>query len=85
MGNQGLQLGVATGKSDIDYAIGKTNSMTNLMKYVLWYAKEGIADLKFDCFNCLFTGEDFVTDLEFQSGDGILNYYLFNYQLKDDL
>ena len=68
------------------YSVNETNNLTNVMKYVLWYAKEGIeSGLRFDCFNCLGGSQDFVTELRFQPGDGLLNFYLFNYQLKEDL
>ena len=61
--------------------------MTNLMRYVLWYAKEGIEDgTTFDCFNFLGTQDNkFLDDLSFQSGTGLLNYYFYNYQLKEDM
>uniref|UniRef100_A0A7S3IWN5 Glycylpeptide N-tetradecanoyltransferase n=1 Tax=Strombidium inclinatum TaxID=197538 RepID=A0A7S3IWN5_9SPIT len=66
------------------YAFTK-NSLTEMMKYVLHFAKEE-ADVKYDVFNCLsiMDNHEFVRDLKFGVGDGTLNYYMFNYGLKDD-
>lgn len=57
-----------------------TNPLEELMKYCLYYAKE-TCPVKFDVFNCLsiMENEKFTRELKFGIGDGILNYYLFNY------
>jgi glycylpeptide N-tetradecanoyltransferase len=52
------------------------------MKYTLYYAKE-LSDVKFDVFNCLniMDNRQFLQELKFGVGDGVLNYYMYNYQL----
>lgn len=39
-------------------------------------------DMKFDVINCLdiMDNHAFIEPLEFKLGDGVLNYYLFNWQ-----
>ena len=53
------------------------------MKYALLYAKE-MADIQFDVFNCLniMDNSTFLKDMKFGAGDGLINYYMFNYQMK---
>lgn len=64
------------------YHASEKNSLTELMKYTLYFAKE-LADVKFDVFNCLniMDNKQFLQELKFGVGDGILNYYMYNYQL----
>jgi len=58
------------------------NSLTEMMKYALHYAKE---ELEFDVFNCLniMSNSTFVKELKFGVGDGTLNFYMYNYGLKE--
>jgi len=58
------------------------NSLTEMMKYALHYAKE---EGKFDVFNCLsiMDNAQFVGELKFGVGDGSLNFYMYNYALKE--
>lgn len=55
-----------------------------MVKYCLLYAKEQ-ADISFDVFNCLniMHNSEFITELKFGLGDGMLNYYMYNFALKD--
>ena len=64
------------------YGLGGLNKLTELMKYTLLYAKE-MCPTSFDVFNCLkvMDNETFLEECKFGQGDGILNYYLFNYVL----
>ena len=64
------------------YGLGGQNKLTELMKYTLLYAKE-MCPTSFDVFNCLkvMDNETFLEECKFGQGDGILNYYLFNYVL----
>ena len=41
-------------------------------------------DLKFDVFNCLdlLENKQFLEDLTFGVGDGMLHYYLYNWRVK---
>lgn len=66
------------------YSVSENNSLQELMKYVLLYAKDQ-ADIKFDVFNCLniMDNSSFIKELKFGLGDGMLNYYMYNYGLKD--
>jgi len=66
------------------YGVGEQNTLTELVKYSLLYAKE-MADIPFDVFNCLqiMDNTSFLDELKFGCGDGILNYYMFNYLVKD--
>ena len=52
------------------------------MKYAIWYAKE---QGDFDVFNCLsiMDNAQFIEALKFGCGDGTLNFYLYNYKVKD--
>lgn len=65
------------------YGLGGQNKLTELMKYTLLYAKE-ICPTSFDVFNCLkvMDNETFLEECKFGMGDGILNYYLYNYVLS---
>lgn len=52
------------------------------MKYALLFAKDLVPDgTRFDVFNCLNIMENhsFLKDLKFGIGDGVLNYYMYNY------
>ena len=52
------------------------------MKYTLIFAKELTPDgTKFDVFNCLniMQNREFLQELKFGVGDGVLNYYMYNY------
>jgi len=64
------------------YGLGGQNKLTELMKYTLLYAKE-MCPTSFDVFNCLkvMDNETFLDECKFGMGDGILNYYLYNYAL----
>ena len=64
------------------YGLGGQNKLTELMKYTLLYAKE-MCPTSFDVFNCLkvMDNETFLEECKFGQGDGVLNYYLFNYVL----
>ena len=58
------------------------------MKYALLFAKDLVPDgTRFDVFNCLniMQNRDFIQDLKFGIGDGILNYYMYNYLLGNEL
>ena len=60
------------------------NSLTELMKYSLLFAKELVDDgTRFDVFNCLniMDNMSFLRELKFGVGDGILNYYMYNYHI----
>ena len=60
------------------------NSLTEVMKYALLFAKDLVPDgTKFDVFNCLNIMDNmkFLQELKFGIGDGILNYYMYNYLL----
>ena len=65
------------------YGLGGQNKLAELMKYTLLYAKE-ICPTSFDVFNCLkvMDNETFLEECKFGMGDGILNYYLYNYVLS---
>ena len=65
------------------YYAATKNSLTEMVKYAMHFAKE-LADIKFDLFNCLNIMEysTFVDALKFGMGDGTLNYYMYNYQVK---
>lgn len=54
-----------------------------MVQYALHYAKD-ISTVKFDVFNCLsiMDNDKFHAQLKFGLGDGILNYYFYNYQLR---
>jgi len=59
-----------------------------MMKFSLLFAKEMIPDgTKFDVFNCLniMANYEFLKDLKFGVGDGILNYYMYNYLIQENL
>ena len=63
------------------------NSLQEIMKYSLLFAKDMIPDgTKFDVFNCLniMANAEFLKDLKFGIGDGILNYYMYNYLLNPE-
>jgi glycylpeptide N-tetradecanoyltransferase len=66
------------------YHNSEFNSLTELMKYTLYFAKE-LADEKFDVFNCLQIMDNhlFLNELKFGVGDGVLNYYMYNYVLAE--
>ena len=52
------------------------------MKYTLIFAKELVPDgTRFDVFNCLniMQNREFLQELKFGVGDGVLNYYMYNY------
>ena len=61
-----------------------TNKLIEIIKYALYYAKE-LAEVKFDVFNCLNIMEngEFAPQLKFGIGDGTLNFYMYNYGLKN--
>lgn len=68
------------------------NDLKTLMTYILIYAKnisereEGCTDqIEYDVFNCLNIADNmsFIKELKFGPGDGALNYYMFNYLVKD--
>lgn len=64
------------------------NTLTEVMKYALLFAKELVPDgTRFDVFNCLNIMENrsFLGDLKFGVGDGILNYYMYNYILGEEM
>lgn len=71
------------------YYYGNTvNNLTEMMKHVLLFAKEQVPDgTRFDVFNCLniMDNASFLVDLKFGVGDGILNYYMYNYILGGDV
>ena len=52
------------------------------MKFAIWYAKEKAG---MDVFNCLsiMDNAQFIQELKFGCGDGTLNFYLYNYKIKD--
>lgn len=64
------------------YGLGGQNKLTELMKYTLLYARD-MCPTSFDVFNCLkvMDNETFLEECKFGMGDGILNYYLYNYAL----
>ena len=62
------------------------------MTYTLIYAKstndrpkDCTDKIEYDVFNCLNIGQNikFLQELKFGAGDGALNYYLFNYLVKE--
>ena len=61
------------------YAYTK-NSLEMLMRYALHFAANE-ADIKFDIFSCLGVMDNlsFIEQLKFGGGDGLINYYLYNY------
>ena len=62
------------------------NEPTNFMMYALNYAKNMVGEgNNFDVFNCLniMDNEQFLEACKFGTGDGILNFYLFNFGIKD--
>ena len=64
------------------------NTLTEMVKMALQFAKEDSPDgVQFDVFSCLHVGknEEFFEELKFHPGDGILNYYLYNWQLKGSI
>ena len=62
------------------YGLGGQNSLVDLVKYALVYAKD-LADMNFDVFNALqvMDNNDFFDQCKFGLGDGCLNYYLYNW------
>lgn len=63
------------------------NPLTEIMKYALMFAKELVPDgTRFDVFNCLniMNNAEFLKDLKFGIGDGILNYYMYNYLISSN-
>ena len=66
------------------YGLGGQNTLENLVKYALIYAKE-MADVNFDVFNALqvMDNREFIDNCKFGMGDGCLNYYLFNWLFAD--
>jgi len=67
------------------WATGEENNITNLMQFVLHYAKDMCQDgTKFDVFNCLNIMDNmkFLDECKFGVGDGILNFYMYNYQIS---
>lgn len=44
-------------------------------------------EMNYDVFNCLniMHNTEFLEDLLFLKGDGYLNYYLYNWKLKDTI
>lgn len=62
------------------YSVATSVSLKTLVEAVLAVAlKEG-----FDVFNCLdiMDNSDFIEELKFGRGDGILHYYVYNYRLS---
>jgi glycylpeptide N-tetradecanoyltransferase len=62
----------------------QSNKLTELMKYCLLFAKELVQDgTRFDVFNCLsiMDNGEFLRELKFGVGDGILNFYMYNYHI----
>ena len=58
------------------------NSITELVKYALLYAKEKCSEQEaFDVFNCLdlMHNREFIQECKFGQGDGLLQFYLYNY------
>lgn len=64
------------------YSFSEQNSLLEIMKFAIWYAKEKAG---FDVFNCLsiMDNAQFIQELKFGCGDGTLNFYLYNYKIKD--
>ena len=63
------------------------NKLSELMKYALLYAKEMVQDgTRFDVFNCLniMDNPEFLQELKFGIGDGVLNYYMYNYHIVNE-
>lgn len=63
------------------------NKLTEMMKYALLYARDLVPDgTRFDVFNCLniMDNVDFLRELKFGVGDGVLNYYLYNYHITTE-
>ena len=57
------------------------------MKYALLYAKDLVQDgTRFDVFNCLniMDNTQFLQELKFGIGDGVLNYYMYNYHIVNE-
>jgi len=68
------------------YGTSGSNTLTELMKYALLFSKDLSPDgIRFDVFNCLniMQNQEFLAELNFGVGDGILHYYMYNYVLKD--
>mmetsp|Transcript_7105 Transcript_7105/g.11981 ORF Transcript_7105/g.11981 Transcript_7105/m.11981 type:complete len:152 (+) Transcript_7105:1014-1469(+) len=65
------------------YSCSEENPLVELVKYALHFAKE-VCEVKMDVFNCLniMDNKQFVTELKFGVGDGVLNFYMYNYQLQ---
>ena len=63
--------------------------MVELVKYALFMAQnpEEKDDISFDTFSCLTFGHNyhFMKELAFCPGDGLMSYYLFNYQIKEPI
>lgn len=65
------------------YIVSNEIPLTDLALIALIKAKE----MKYDVFNCLnvMDNKQFLDSLLFLKGDGYLNYYLYNWKLKETL
>lgn len=69
------------------WATSDENNITNLMQFALHFAKDMCPDgTTFDVFNCLNIMDNiqFLDECKFGIGDGILNYYMYNYQVSSN-
>jgi hypothetical protein len=64
------------------YALPK-NSIKEVMKQVLWIAKEEMESDAFTCMTVLDNEKEMLADLHFCPGDGAFHWYLVNWSLGD--
>lgn len=69
------------------YWATSVNKITELVKYALLYAKEKVPEEEaFDVFNCLdlMGNTEFIQECKFGQGDGLLQFYLYNYLIGNE-
>lgn len=66
------------------YAVKDVDNLKSKLKSLVYDAMVESKKLQVDVFNALTTQDNalFIEDLQFGPGDGQLNYYLFNYRMK---
>ena len=69
------------------YSDSDSNSLTELVKYALQFAKDNSDGCAFDCFTCLGTALNysFLKDLKFNPGAEGVNYYMYNYEFTGSI
>ena len=63
------------------YAVGEENSLSELMKHAMIFARD---KCEVDAFNCcdIMSNSTMFRECKFARGTGMLNFYMFNYNLS---